>query len=99
MFSFQTFVCICIIFPNLLVPSLSFSLSVSLSAASFRVVFYFIQKFTRATRQLFTNRKMPPKKANGFMMFVNEWRNSNSEGRRMTITQAVDHCGKLWSVS
>lgn len=33
------------------------------------------------------------------MMFVNEWRNSNSEGRRMTITQAVDHCGKLWSVS
>lgn len=84
--------------PNLLVPSLSFSLSVSLSAASFRV-FYFIQKFTQATRQLFTNRKMPPKKANGFMMFVNEWRNSNSEGRRMTITQAVDHCGKLWSVS
>lgn len=86
-------------FPQL-TRAFSLSLSLCLIICGFiPCCFYFIQKFTQATRQLLTIRKMPPKKANGFMMFVNEWRNSNAEGRRMTITQAVDHCGKLWSVS
>jgi len=43
--------------------------------------------------------KMAPKKHSGFMMFVNEWRNRNAEGRRMTLAQAVSHCGTIWEVS
>ncbi|KAI8033192.1 protein maelstrom [Drosophila gunungcola] len=39
---------------------------------------------------------MAPKKHSGFMMFVNEWRDRNAEGRRMTIAQAVSHCGSIW---
>ncbi|EDW95553.2 protein maelstrom [Drosophila yakuba] len=39
---------------------------------------------------------MAPKKHSGFMMFVNEWRNHNAEGRRMTLAQAVSHCGTIW---
>ncbi|XP_016032988.2 protein maelstrom [Drosophila simulans] len=39
---------------------------------------------------------MAPKKQNGFMMFVNEWRNRNAEGRRMTLAEAVYHCGTIW---
>ncbi|XP_016992075.1 protein maelstrom [Drosophila rhopaloa] len=39
---------------------------------------------------------MAPKKHSGFMMFVNEWRNRNAEGRRMTLAQAVAHCGSIW---
>ncbi|XP_017042256.1 protein maelstrom [Drosophila ficusphila] len=39
---------------------------------------------------------MAPKKHSGFMMFVNEWRNQSAEGRRMTIAQAVSHCGSIW---
>lgn len=77
------------------------SLFLSLIICDFIPCVFFIsfKDFTRVTRQLFTTSKMPPKKANGFMMFVNEWRNSTSEGRRMTVTQAVDQCGKLWTVS
>jgi len=41
---------------------------------------------------------MAPKKHSGFMMFVTEWRNRNAEGRRMTIPQAVAHCGGIWEV-
>ncbi|XP_016959605.1 protein maelstrom [Drosophila biarmipes] len=39
---------------------------------------------------------MAPKKHSGFMMFVTEWRNRSAEGRRMTIPQAVAHCGGIW---
>ncbi|XP_017084236.1 protein maelstrom isoform X2 [Drosophila eugracilis] len=39
---------------------------------------------------------MAPKKRNGFMMFVTEWRARNAEGRRMTLAQAVSHCGSIW---
>ncbi|XP_017019600.1 protein maelstrom [Drosophila kikkawai] len=39
---------------------------------------------------------MAPKKHSGFMMFVNEWRQNNSQGRNMTLAQAVTHCGDMW---
>ncbi|KAH8246316.1 hypothetical protein KR032_000227 [Drosophila birchii] len=39
---------------------------------------------------------MAPKKHNGFMMFVNEWRDNNPQGRKMSLAQAVNHCGELW---
>ncbi|KAH8380631.1 hypothetical protein KR009_011902 [Drosophila setifemur] len=42
---------------------------------------------------------MAPKKHNGFMMFVNEWRGNNPEGRRMTVGQAVSRCGGFWEVT
>ncbi|EDV97202.1 protein maelstrom [Drosophila grimshawi] len=35
---------------------------------------------------------MAPKKTNGFMIFVNEWR----KGRNISIAQAVSHCGDIW---
>ncbi|KAH8335074.1 hypothetical protein KR074_002877, partial [Drosophila pseudoananassae] len=37
-----------------------------------------------------------PKKHNGFMMFVNEWRDNNPEGRNLSISQAVNRCGSIW---
>ncbi|XP_064544976.1 protein maelstrom [Drosophila montana] len=39
---------------------------------------------------------MAPKKHNGFMMFVQEWRKNDSEGRKMSMPQAVSKCGELW---
>ncbi|XP_070071345.1 protein maelstrom-like [Drosophila takahashii] len=39
---------------------------------------------------------MAPKKHSGFMMFVTEWKDRNAEGRRMSISQAVDHCSGIW---
>ncbi|XP_017093273.2 protein maelstrom 2 [Drosophila bipectinata] len=39
---------------------------------------------------------MPPKKHSGFMMFVNEWRDNNPEGRNLSISQAVTRCGSIW---
>ncbi|EDV41380.2 uncharacterized protein Dana_GF10993 [Drosophila ananassae] len=39
---------------------------------------------------------MPPKKHSGFMMFVNEWRDNNPEGRNLSIAQAVSRCGSIW---
>ncbi|EDV52785.1 protein maelstrom [Drosophila erecta] len=39
---------------------------------------------------------MAPKKHSAFMVFVTEWRNHNVEGRRMTLPQAVSHCGTIW---
>ncbi|KAH8364048.1 hypothetical protein KR084_001917 [Drosophila pseudotakahashii] len=41
---------------------------------------------------------MAPKKHSGFMMFVTEWKDRNAEGRRMSIAQAVSHCGGIWEV-
>ncbi|XP_060658014.1 protein maelstrom [Drosophila nasuta] len=38
---------------------------------------------------------MPPKK-NGFMAFVQDWRNT-AEGRGLTLPQAVARCGGIWS--
>ncbi|XP_022219724.2 protein maelstrom 2 [Drosophila obscura] len=39
---------------------------------------------------------MAPKKHNGFMAFVSDWRVNNHEGRALTISEAVTKCGILW---
>ncbi|XP_017863032.1 PREDICTED: protein maelstrom [Drosophila arizonae] len=39
---------------------------------------------------------MAPKKFNGFMMFVNEWREKTAEGRAVSLPQAISKCGETW---
>ncbi|EDW73226.2 uncharacterized protein Dwil_GK16773 [Drosophila willistoni] len=39
---------------------------------------------------------MAPKKHSGFMMYVAEFRRKKGEGQRMSIPQAVAHCGSIW---
>ncbi|XP_037725545.1 protein maelstrom-like [Drosophila subpulchrella] len=43
-------------------------------------------------------KQMAPKKRNALMLFVTEWQNNNFEGLKMTIEQAVAHCGEIWKV-
>ncbi|XP_037726589.1 protein maelstrom-like [Drosophila subpulchrella] len=41
---------------------------------------------------------MAPKNHNALMLFVTEWQNNNFEGLKMTIEQAIAHCGEICKV-